>query len=125
MSTAWSKSRLGSIRHGPLNSGVMGNERTVRRRAVSDDQKLERRQAITDAAKRVFSEKGFHETTIAAVAADAGMSYGTIYWYFDSKEDLFHAVIEAEEAALGRRYAGPLRATSLTIRSRRSNRRSL
>jgi AcrR family transcriptional regulator len=36
----------------------------------------------------VFSQKGFNAAKVSDVAARAGVSQGTIYWYFDSKEDL-------------------------------------
>lgn len=70
------------------------------RRAVSDEAKAQRREAILAAAKRVFAKKGFHATTIADIAKAAKLSYGSIYWYFDSKESLFHALMEGEEHAL-------------------------
>jgi len=52
------------------------------------------------AAKEVFARKGFHAATIADVAKQAGLAYGSVYWYFDSKEDLFHALMAVEEQAL-------------------------
>ena len=52
------------------------------------------------AAKEVFARKGFHAMTIADIAKQAGLAYGSIYWYFDSKDDLFHALMAAEEHAL-------------------------
>lgn len=52
------------------------------------------------AAKEVFAAKGFHATTIADIAKQAGMAYGLVYWYFDSKDDLFHALMAVEEDAL-------------------------
>lgn len=70
------------------------------RRAVTEEQKGRRRDAILAAAKRVFARKGFHATTIADVAKAARVSYGVVYWYFESKDALFHALMEAEEAAL-------------------------
>jgi AcrR family transcriptional regulator len=69
-------------------------------RAVTDEDKGRRRADILRAAKRVFAKKGFHATTIADVAKAARLSYGSVYWYFDSKENLFHAVIDNEEQAL-------------------------
>ena len=53
----------------------------------------ERRQQILDSALAVFSQKGFHASNVSDVAAHAGVSQGTIYWYFDSKEELFDAAI--------------------------------
>lgn len=72
----------------------------ARRRAVSDADKDVRRDEILNAAKRVFAEHGFHQTAIADVAKAAKLSYGTVYWYFDSKEALFQALTERAEQAL-------------------------
>jgi AcrR family transcriptional regulator len=73
---------------------------TRRRRAISDQDKSQRRDEIMAAAKKVFARKGFHATTIADIAKEAGLAYGSIYWYFDSKDDLFHALMAVEEDAL-------------------------
>jgi AcrR family transcriptional regulator len=69
-------------------------------RAVGADAKEVRRQELLVAAKRVFAAKGFHATTIADVATAAGTSYGSVYWYFESKETLFHELMDHEERAL-------------------------
>ena len=58
-----------------------------------ESQREERRKQILDAALTVFSSKGFHATNVSDVAAQAGVSQGTIYWYFDSKEELFTAAM--------------------------------
>jgi AcrR family transcriptional regulator len=71
-----------------------------RRRAVSDEDKASRRTAILAAAKEVFAERGYHATTIADIARCAGLSYGSIYWYYESKEVLFHELMSSEAAAL-------------------------
>jgi AcrR family transcriptional regulator len=76
------------------------NDDTRRRRAVSDEDKSQRRDQIMAAAKKVFVRKGFHATTIADIAKEAGLAYGSVYWYFNSKDDLFHDLIAAEESAL-------------------------
>jgi AcrR family transcriptional regulator len=47
-----------------------------------------RRNQILDAAAQVFAEKGFHRATTREIAGTAGISEGTIYNYFDSKESL-------------------------------------
>lgn len=49
---------------------------------------------LTAAALSLFVEKGFAATRLEDVAARAGVSKGTLYLYFDSKEALFKAVIE-------------------------------
>lgn len=78
------------------------------RRAVSDEEKELRRRTILAAAKRVFSQKGYSATTVADVARAARLSYGTIYWYFDSKEELFDALMDAGEADLRARILAAL-----------------
>ena len=62
-----------------------------------------RRKQILDAALVVFGEKGFHASNVSDVAAQAGVSQGTIYWYFESKEELISAAILSfvEEVASG------------------------
>jgi AcrR family transcriptional regulator len=72
---------------------------------VSDEDKQQRRAEILAAAKRVFADKGYHQTTIADVARGTGLSYGVVYWYFESKDELFQALMTAEEEALRARIA--------------------
>jgi AcrR family transcriptional regulator len=76
--------------------------RATRARAVGDEGKERRRDEILSAAKRVFARAGYHATTIADVAEAAGISYGSVYWYFESKDALFHALMDSEEHALRR-----------------------
>jgi AcrR family transcriptional regulator len=90
---------------------VSGEIRTRRRPAVSDDDKLRRRDEIMAAAKKVFASNGFHSTTIADVAKEANLAYGSIYQYFDSKDDLFDALMSAEGYALRTHVAVALAAT--------------
>jgi len=74
--------------------------RTRKRPALSDLAKSHRRDEIMAAAKQVFARNGFHATTIGDIANEAGLAYGSIYQYFDSKEDLFQALVAAEGYAL-------------------------
>jgi len=74
----------------------------VRTRAVTDEAKERRRERILAAAKRVFAKHGYHATTMADVAKAARLSYGLLYWYYDSKDALFHALMDSEELALRR-----------------------
>ena len=69
-------------------------------RAVGDRAKEQRRVDILAAAKGTFATKGFHATTIGDVAKAAGISYGSVYWYFESKDALFHALMDDQERAL-------------------------
>ncbi|WP_375740325.1 TetR family transcriptional regulator [Pseudomonas boanensis] len=54
----------------------------------------ETRAQIVDAAERVFHERGVSRASLAEVAAAAGVSRGAIYWHFENKADLFHAMLE-------------------------------
>ena len=83
------------------------------RRAVSDADKAARRADICSAAKTVFAEQGYHATTIADIAREAGVSYGSIYWYYESKETLFHELMSAEAAALREHIAAAVGGVSL------------
>jgi AcrR family transcriptional regulator len=56
--------------------------------------KKERRNQIITAAAKVFARRGFSGTLMADIAAKAGIGKGTLYEYFNSKEDLFFAVFE-------------------------------
>lgn len=48
---------------------------------------------ILDAAMEVFATNGFVGTKLTDIAARAGISHGTIYLYYDSKETLFRALV--------------------------------
>jgi len=52
----------------------------------------QRSNELLNAAQRVFSLKGFHAANISDVAAEANLSQGTVYHYFESKEELLLAV---------------------------------
>lgn len=53
--------------------------------------KEQTRQAIYEAARRLFSERGFNRVTVAEVAREANVSEVTVFNYFPTKEDLFYA----------------------------------
>ncbi len=54
-----------------------------------------KRKIILDAAVQVFSTKGYHNTRMEEIATVAGIGKGTIYEYFDSKLQLFQAMMES------------------------------
>ena len=58
-----------------------------------------RPEEIIDAAQQVFGESGFARTKLEDVARIAGVSKGTVYLYFDSKESLFRAMVRAKVVA--------------------------
>jgi AcrR family transcriptional regulator len=57
------------------------------------------RARLLDAAYRVFSREGYHGATLDSIAADAGVSKGGLYYSFDSKQELFYALLEERLAA--------------------------
>ena len=59
---------------------------------------------LLDAALQLFVEKGFAATRVEEVAARAGVSKGTLFLYFSSKEELFKAVVRANIAGLLARW---------------------
>lgn len=68
---------------------------------------------LMDAALELFVEKGFAATRLDDVAKRAGVSKGTLYLYFDSKEDLLKAVVRegyvapiADAETYARAYTG-------------------
>jgi TetR/AcrR family transcriptional regulator, cholesterol catabolism regulator len=62
-----------------------------RNRAARQDS---RRSDLLDAAAKLFRERGYHDTSMRDVAGAAGMLAGSIYYHFESKEDMLLAVYE-------------------------------
>ena len=62
----------------------------IRKNPVKD----ERKQAFKDAALKVFSSKGYHNATMSEIAMEAGFGKGTLYWYWNSKEELYFSLVE-------------------------------
>ncbi|MCK4835629.1 MAG: TetR/AcrR family transcriptional regulator [Candidatus Aminicenantes bacterium] len=56
-------------------------------------EKEQRQNAIIDAAETVFFSKGVENATMDEVAEQAELSKGTLYLYFQNKDDLYHAII--------------------------------
>ena len=52
------------------------------------------RALILDAAERVFHLRGVSRTSLQEIAKDAGLTRGAIYWHFENKGELFHAMME-------------------------------
>ena len=66
------------------------------RRAAGEDPA--KREQIIEGAKRVFMSVGFDAASMNDITREAGVSKGTIYVYFQNKEDLFSAMVEKERA---------------------------
>ena len=72
---------------------------------------MERRQAILDAAMKVFAQRGYAAATIRAIAREANIAQGTIYLYFPSKRDILLAlyrsmILESLEEIMARPEKG-------------------
>jgi TetR/AcrR family fatty acid metabolism transcriptional regulator len=52
----------------------------------------ERRRQILDAAVRAFAKKGYHASRVSDIAEEAGVAYGLVYHYFESKDAVLEAV---------------------------------
>lgn len=63
---------------------------------VREQKKQQTRKAIVDAAIKLFTERGFEQTSMNELARVAGVGKGTIYGYFKAKEEIFLAYCEAE-----------------------------
>ena len=67
---------------------------------LRERKKRQTRQAIAEAARRLFRERGFAAVTVAEVARAADVSQQTVFNYFPTKEDLFFSGMQAFEAEL-------------------------
>lgn len=64
------------------------------------------RAGILDAAMRLFARKGFADTTMSAIAREAGLDQSSLYYWFRNKEDLFaQLIVVNEETARAARLA--------------------
>ncbi|MGF1457385.1 MAG: TetR/AcrR family transcriptional regulator [Alphaproteobacteria bacterium] len=69
-------------------------------RGRREQNKATNRQAILDAAKRVFSEQGYGATTVRDIIRGTGLASGTFYNYFKSKEEVFEALMDQNALAV-------------------------
>ncbi len=67
------------------------------------------KEAILEAAEVVFSEKGFHEAKVYKIAEIANVSVGSIYRFFDSKEELYAGVLKRKLEKLERKVKKAIR----------------
>jgi len=70
---------------------------------------LTTRHRILSAATRLFTDKGYEQTSIEALLDELGISRGALYHHFSSKEAIFEAVFEAVEADIARAIVGATR----------------
>jgi TetR/AcrR family fatty acid metabolism transcriptional regulator len=90
---------IGSLASGELTNGeddfeaimMLVNSMIAAQRLPSDN-KIDRMQEILKAAEQVFAEKDFNKATVAEIAKSAGVADGTIYEYFENKEDILFSI---------------------------------
>jgi AcrR family transcriptional regulator len=70
----------------------------MRTRLSREDQVQRNRDLVLAAARRVFLARGYVNATVDAIAEDAGFSKGVVYSQFESKADMFLALLEARIA---------------------------
>jgi AcrR family transcriptional regulator len=63
-------------------------------RLTREEKKARTRSQLIDAAATVFARRGFVAASLDEVAEEAGLTKGAVYSNFDSKEDLFEAVLD-------------------------------
>jgi AcrR family transcriptional regulator len=69
-------------------------------KAFSEQERERIRQRLLVRGRESFSRQGLRKTSVADLTKAAGIALGSFYLFFQSKEDLFFAVLEEEEKAL-------------------------
>jgi AcrR family transcriptional regulator len=64
-------------------------------RGASGQGATERRQQLLDAARTLFAERGYHETTVDDITRAADVAKGTFYLYFSEKREIYVEVIRS------------------------------
>ncbi len=77
---------------------------SVKQRAIAIEDKEERRQAILDAAQKLFVKHPDRMANVSEVAEAAGLAKGTVYLYFASKEEMLLALHERHTGAFFARF---------------------
>lgn len=76
------------------------------------EQGLERKHQLLEAAARLFSTKGYSNTRIADIGAEAGVAKGLVYWYFPTKQSLFAELVRSMRQQLRRTQAAAMDPTA-------------
>ena len=64
--------------------------------SIREQNKITKRKSIIEAAIRLFSDKGYEQTSIEELAREAGVGKGTVYSYFETKKDIVRAFCEVQ-----------------------------
>lgn len=84
----------------PDSSAALRKTDPAKKRARTRRNPAERKLEIVDAAYDIFTEKGYHESTVADIAERVGISKGTFYLYFESKFAIFDYLVNDKLALL-------------------------
>jgi AcrR family transcriptional regulator len=80
-----------------VHDGILDRELSS---ALEDGTESAKRRQILEGARKVFLARGFDGASMGEIAKVAGVSKGTLYVYFDSKESLFEALTTEEKQGL-------------------------
>ena len=95
--------QVSNIQEAAIAAPPQGQEKPKRRLL----RRPERREQILAAATRAFARAGFAATSLDDVAAEAGISRDNLYRHFESKADLYRAVLRRAEDRLGAATGAP------------------
>jgi AcrR family transcriptional regulator len=70
---------------------------------------------LLDAAAIEFGERGFHEASISGITRRAGTALGSFYTYFDSKDEIFRALVHDMSAQVGVHAAAAMQAATTAL----------
>jgi AcrR family transcriptional regulator len=91
----------------------------MKKRLSRAERRERTREELILAAERLFTERGFHASTVDEIALEAGYTKGAVYSNFESKEDLFFAVYERRAERVVVDYERALREAGFTGGSER------
>ena len=106
----------------PSLAPIQNPQDTSPRRSREQNRAAYREMMLT-AAEQVFGRVGYHEAKMADIASEAGIAAGTIYNYFESKDEIFQAIVTRGSDRLAavvrelEHHADPLERIGLYIRS--------
>lgn len=72
-------------------------------RGFSDEERDRIRDGLKESGRDLFAQYGLGKTTIAEITDPVGIGTSTFYQFFDSKDDLYRAILEDEEQAIAER----------------------
>jgi AcrR family transcriptional regulator len=79
---------------------------------ISEAERISRRERLVAAAWRCLAQRAYSDLTVDDICAEAAVSKGAFYGYFDSKQELLHELLQRESASLDA-VISDLSATSL------------